>query len=584
MKINKQTFNLKQNLWQQAMGAQWQPYRGPLEWFNLEDIISGNEEWKKWVEINPSLSNAVTKIRHFRDKKMGVFINRYGLSAQEVDNTFYTLVGYAPEYGCYMLSIGPYVGNKEADQLNNFGYFVWKMPSGTEKEIKSSLDLKMKKYWSEWSEILTPDDFQIIVDAELDEKQQEGGKNWKHKKTVFPSLDPESTSGQQLFSQRPILNPGLTEIKPNAKGLRKMMLHSASEGNWGDLLNNAIQKLADQKGASPEELEAWMNDFDFLQSVYKEVAALQQQLVDVGAVPEGMLAVPNFLGTSKNRGVGSAQPSALKTSTTQRNNLQLKEEIIQTIVSLGSEDAEAVAGAMSARRSGRRGVKAKGVIDPEKVSNWISEIQSERVQTDKNGNTIGEKSYEELLAGVQIDVEECLQGGGYSNLDSAVRMACLYYADVGISDVDPATRAKLSISMSNPPALQGVPEEIPNITSEDLAEWRLDKTQKDEQLALDEAAAAEALGGEQEEFEIDEVPEVPQETTQPTQPIQPVTPVVDEEEEQVPFKKYKPDLSNLMAKTIVRLVRLAEDLDNEGKSQASEEIHKVIRKYHKRLK
>lgn len=588
---DKLTFNLKAALIREAMGAQWQPYRGELEWYQLEEVLSGNnEEWNRWVEITPSLANAATKIRHFRDKKMDVFRIRYDLSAQQINDLFYTLIGYAPEYGAYMLSIGPYVGEKEADEQNRFGYFVWRLPSGTQDEITKALGFKIKKYWQEWSEILTPEDFQIVVANETDQKR--GTEQWKHERKVYNSLDPSDSEGQQLYTQRPILGTG-TEIMPNAKGLSKMMLHSSSQGNWGDLLQTAINNLAAQKNLPQEQLDTWMNDFQFVKSVYEEVKRLQQELVERGVVPAGMLPIPNFLGDAGNRHVGSKREGALKTSTTQRNNLMLKQELIQTIVSLGTDDPEAIAAAMNARRSGIRGIKAKGEITTDRVVIWIQEIQNERVQVDASGNSIGELSYEELLPRVDNELEECLQGNGYTNLESAVRMACLYYADVGLENIDPLNRAKLSISISNPPALQGIPEQIPAITSEELTEWRANKTKKDEgiaaeELASDEGAVSDAMGGEGEgsEFSIDEInaPDVINETTPPSTKSPVPVPPIDEENEPMPPKKYTPDFSNLMAKTIVRLVRLAEELDNEGKGEASEEIHNVIRKYHKRLR
>ena len=57
---------------------------------------------------------------------------------------------------------------------------------------------------------------------------------------------------------------------------------------------------------------------------------------------------------------------------------------------------------------------------------------------------------------------------------------------------------------------------------------------------------------------------------------------VEEVEEPVgPPKKL--DLKNLFGHTLQSLIVMARDLDSQGKEDASEEIHKIIRKYQGRI-
>lgn len=616
MSKNKHSFNLKRELDKMAMGADWQVYRTPLEWFKYEEIVDGqNEEWNNWTQTTPSLENALVSIGHRRNQLMTTFINRYGLSANEVKNMFYTLVGYAPQYGAYSLSIGPYDGPKEEGQ-NRFGYFVQRYGSATEEEIIEALNIKIKKYWQEWSDILRPEDFQLVVDKVTNEKKAEGGKNWKHEQDVYSSLDMQnSVEAQTLFQTCPVMCPG-SKIEPNAKGLMKMMVSSANSGNWSDLLNQAMQKVVQKQGLDPAMLEAWKNDASFVKSTMKELESLGKELVATGVIPEGALPIPdmkkfkfgettNADGTKKisvkSVVVGAQRDTCLQTSVALKAHMELKTQILQTINELGTDDPEQVAQGIQQLRAGaaNKNIKATGQINAERMAIWIQELQSDRVIRDTQGNVAGQKDYAQLLSESQVAMEDLLLGRGYGDFETAVKTACLYYADVGLEDVDPRTRAKLTVSISNPPALSGIPDEIPQITEQQLTQWRNSKTEADAALeSAGESDLEEDIGEEvdgvdgvdvtdgtdgTEGFDIVDTPSVQPETTQPS-PVEPVQTQEEEEEDEDNLPDYYPRFDNLMSKTIVRLIRLAEELDKEGKEVASEEIHKVIRKHYKGLK
>ena len=56
--------------------------------------------------------------------------------------------------------------------------------------------------------------------------------------------------------------------------------------------------------------------------------------------------------------------------------------------------------------------------------------------------------------------------------------------------------------------------------------------------------------------------------------------VQEDEEHQIEDES---QVKKVFRNTLGRLIRIAEELDNEGKDDASEEIHKIIRKYQKRI-
>jgi hypothetical protein len=110
------------------------------------------------------------------------------------------------------------------------------------------------------------------------------------------------------------------------------------------------------------------------------------------------------------------------------------------------------------------------------------------------------------------------------------------------------------------------------------------------------AEAPVAQGVEQEgDFPIDEIPvaETPQ-AIQPVPAIQPPQAVPQKqpvaEENQQPItpqnntnekkrKKTKENVNNLVANTLKSLIKIAKELDDKGKYDAAEEVHRVIRKY-----
>ena len=128
-----------------------------------------------------------------------------------------------------------------------------------------------------------------------------------------------------------------------------------------------------------------------------------------------------------------------------------------------------------------------------------------------------------------------------------------------------------------------LPENFHNVTTEELRQIRLDYEAGKGVQSPEAADAAEAsendletqIGPKEEEKEEEEA--VKQET-KPTGTA-PKSPTEDDDDAYVPLSMKK----NLVSTTLKNLIKIAEELDKEGKTDEAEEIHKVIRKYEEEI-
>jgi hypothetical protein len=219
-------------------------------------------------------------------------------------------------------------------------------------------------------------------------------------------------------------------------------------------------------------------------------------------------------------------------------------------------------------------------------------------------------------------------------------MACLSLSSPGSDAIDPQTKAHISSTFMPPPDLFRRGEDFVNYTSKQLIETRRNKQESDELLKNIKIASPKDIEKEigvteeesvdvDDEESTDDVPveepiineiETPidQSTEQIDKPAEdfPITEIPQQKElldipaEQVmapksedsqipkeinpmeedemvangPKKNKKTvDLSRVVSNSLGTLIKIAKDLDIKGKYDASEEVHKIIRKYQKGL-
>jgi len=236
---------------------------------------------------------------------------------------------------------------------------------------------------------------------------------------------------------------------------------------------------------------------------------------------------------------------------------------------------------------------------------------------------------------------------GFNNIEEAFVMACLSLASPGSDAIDPQTKAHISSTFMPPPDLFTRGEDFVNYTSQQLIETRRNKKDADELLGtiriaspkdiereigvtenenpdIEETEETEEIESPIEDIPVDEpmineidapinqepeqidqpiedfpITELPQQAELLNAPVNP-TEVQNNEVSQIPQeinpieedsdkkanrrKKTNPvDLSKVVSNSLGTLIKVAKDLDNKGKYDASEEVHKIIRKYQKGL-
>jgi len=203
-------------------------------------------------------------------------------------------------------------------------------------------------------------------------------------------------------------------------------------------------------------------------------------------------------------------------------------------------------------------------------------------------------NYRQLLEVSNSEIDSAKSEIGFDDLRSAFEAAKTYWASDTIP-ADPGTGARYNINEAPEMVFDAHfdPEaNFENITSEDL------KTLHREALGVMEEEGGEATEEELERDigeEIAEMPEatdvpeeVPEEVLQsaPEEQIEEIQQITEEGEEEYDIlqniqagKKY-----DLIVNSLKNLIKVAADLDKEGKTKEAEEIHLVIRKYQERMK
>lgn len=300
----------------------------------------------------------------------------------------------------------------------------------------------------------------------------------------------------------------------------------------------------------------------------------------------------NSFGKSR---AGAQKPIALGVRTSHKSLLKLKEEILRY---LSGQDLsqpinfEQIAAAMTASREGSKSLAQGGVWTANDVANWVERITEELNETSTEGR---ETTFADLLQQTERDIAELSNEeikGSFPDFDTAARMASIYFMEADFSAIDSGTRMVKTVDYRRPPPVLQRDEGAPNITAEQLTAVR--RTHSDE-AAVPAANRGTVATPEDIESQIGSTPDV-----EPSAPeVEPVeepaaqpaaTPDAGLPGEQEPVgaeavpspevPQPKPKrMKKFLQNTLGTLIKIAEELDNEGKTAAAEEIHLIIRKY-----
>lgn len=373
---------------------------------------------------------------------------------------------------------------------------------------------------------------------------------------------------------------------------------------------------------------------------------IRKEMIARGDVNAELMKLPSVdFKIMKKPKVGSVMPTTLGIKADQLHLAELRAEVLDVIAKEGTDNPTKIAEILNTgiRSKNINNLKAKGKITEQEIGQVILRCKEERKVRVK-GQFSKQKTYAQLAAESKKQLEDFKNAldkkdlSGFNNLEEAFVMACLSLASPGSDAIDPQTKAHISSLFMPPPDLFRRGENFINYTSEQLTSARRNELEEKEvydnikiaspkEIELEIGVTEEESVVPEEEPEVTEAvePEIGQidqidpveqvDQVSPVEPVEQVAPVdqpisdfpitevpqqteniqapqatqepqVQEHVEPVikPKKRVKPsDFAKLVSNSIGTLVKIAKDLDQKGKCAASEEIHKIIRKYQKGL-
>lgn len=511
---------------------------------------------------------------------------------------------------------------------------------GLKKIISSFVQNRQSPLKIELTKIIT-DHPELIQSIKTDIKQK--NKEISQKITDFiMSSDTISPTIDNLKNQKMIAREGVQRLyeqiisEAGNKDLNSYYQEEISkDGNQqgASLAQEAYRYALDSISGALHIPEKNVEDvletrYEVVRQLYKAMLKYQEQKTEEGDPRVSLMThMPEFDNLKKRRGTVGAQISEpLRVRPTQIQVAQIKKEILEIISQLGNENPQLISNKLNETRTDIKGRKAKGIFTAAEIPGWITIIKQDKQRFGATN--------EELLEFYENDLEKLTEGResaaceGFKSLDDAYRAANEHYAgSKGEKMLDPKTGTRLTF--------EDVPTVIPressdNFTAQDLSQMReatgniieekaripntavedvigKEETEKPEDIKeIKEEKPEEIKDKFEEQQELEDLfitdisPEsekeqildfpITEETTEsPTEETK--TFPVDEIKKKEQEKKKKQqtqeteydvnDLENdfLISKTLNTLIKISRELDKEGKCKASEEVHKVIRKY-----
>lgn len=508
-----------------------------------------------------------------------------------------------------------------ADLMNKFSYFLKTYNQIDRANMNRGVNIYLQQLLKSVGAMFTEDDIGVIVKAfPPDRVGQLDGKVPKIN-SEFQSIDPNTPEGSKLMTSGTLLGNG-SILTLNSKGIQKLLAKTAQDGNWQDLYEQAIQVIAQANGKTVDETRFLVaEDDNFSKLFLEQLQNIQAELKNAGDFRADFLTIALNKKPKNPPRVGAQRPQVHRISKTQKSIINLKMDILKTILDIGTDDPAKVAQTMNAERKIHK-TKAKGKYDAETVQMWINAIKSEDQEIQKMKKKKQIRTYQEIYDTTVKDFNlmnenEELRDAGQEDLDTAYRFASTTFMESPVEFIDPRFRTKIQLpNAPNMFAREG--EEDAPVTAKKMTELRMEArkmgTEEEMKKALKEEilkeignADVETSGGLQGGESIDPgdveeedttvgtpsepAPTAPDQTEmdfpvttmpQEKEPVPQLSPVEEEVSEEEEVSK-KLDLKNLFGHTLQSLIIMARDLDSQGKEEAVEEIHQVIRKYQGRI-
>ena len=546
------------NLYRYSMGWDWMSFRPEYEWFTLESILSGHDDkWNQLTTKNPSLLKVLNHIQIEYQDYINKFVERYNVNPQKVKEFYNMHVGYHPAYGAYMVGVGPYVGEKPEDEENKYGYFTMRYPSTDSRNLLTLWNKNLMGHETykairddlgvdRLGDIVAPEDFALQVRQKTSPDKGKAGENYElikmtpeflaendYQKAVDEGREPPFRSVMGIGSYFQI----------QASGVFKLLVRESEKHGQEAELKNIISQVAARRGIPEEEIISYAkNDLEFA----KEVSGVY---AEINPIVEGI--------TTPRRS-GSQRTEALKPSREQTQMIKLMKEICEIIVNLNSKDPSQIAQALNSTRPKKKG-KAQGMFTSEIVSHWLEQIKFFQESHDEEGNIEKVKSYGEMVQEFDNNMVDMRQG--FDDMETALKIASLRFAEVQSTEIDPVSRAKLVMI----PSMFKMPTNV-NLTSQDLTEMRLGEgftPQLQEENPVEKVGEMPIEDADAEQIQIDK----------PSMKIP--KPVEEGVEENELVEEDKKELTS----SLKALRRVAIDLRTHGNFKTALRLESVIKKY-----
>jgi len=592
-----------------ASGPWWQG-RPNMEWWDYDEIASSAppQELLELSKIDSSITILINDARLCRGKKIKQIVEKYGLSFGEAERVQKTYIGYHPNYGGYICQVGPYVGAFERGNYQ-FGYFFLRRGAADEDTMKKAVARNVAGWREKYGIEIGPEDISFTLKSQTKPFDYERKRQPAYEALLkLDNVADDNPEYQDFLQQESLVGIG-SSFDLNPKGLSRLIHTLGDRDGWLGLFQESVAEIAAKKQLSPEEM---LNSKKFLEAAYRGMLKKFSQIEDnPEALANQGISKPPPLKLKMSAQAGGQTETALRTNNMQIRELNLIQEVLQTLIS-GEEDPNKILAILnnSAKRMETRKrydedtgkwIRTKPSMKISELSRILKLIDESRYIKDETGNVTSQKSYlelyedgEDILSGITPDENGVPYFAGFKELAIAFEQLRMY---VTTTRIDPTTRAKVDydpqMSSFNPS------ENFVNYTSDHLRAGTLDDLEDTEDV--EDAEDAEDV---EEDFPIEVEPEEDF-TDEDTTVIDPVsvpvehgdhgesvneTPILDNpstdneeitEKSQIKplhhVRKHKKD--NVISHIIHTLIKIAEMKDKEGNSQHAEEIHKLMRKF-----
>lgn len=511
-------------------------------------------------------------------------------------------------------------GSAVASAWDRIFYFVIKRNKPTAGKIANTVRNNIASYLKNYAVQLDPSDFYLSYtekpksDSEIYKtyaKEMSGtfqlskelleaippegkGEEDEEEVAVVENLAPENPKVSEFLNfihDRPMPRKGHALIRPNSKGMGKIMQGIGLGTFWKQKIIDEAKKVNKKPAQFMEEI---MVRQDVIDGIYEMIFKEYKEAKKTN--PASVKGIPPPPDPNKFTGKTSGQQvfTTVKKAKGKRGHmmalLKFRKEIIEAL-NQGITDPLEIAQRLNTEPERARRIKRYKIkgVSAQAVEQQLAVIYKEK----------GDGDMATYAKRHDATIEYYKSATGYDDFQTAFDMAVAYIA-TRVEDIDPLTGAAVG---GAPNILGNIPENFQNYTRDDLIRLRQACILKEQNQPINDKAVTEEtpidpeklkkrlrkdLGKELKpkvlpsETEVvppgaepeaePRTPQVVPQTTKPSKKAPAKTPV---------SKKRAPQ--NIVTYTLKNLIKIASELDNEGKEEAAEEVHKIIRKYQERL-